>query len=392
MKKFTYNKVDSLIKELIIFITTLLFLLFSTTILVAQEISHKAIISEGRAVIIDGNEEIAKKRALDDALYLASLQAGAKIDGYSTVDTNTSLKENLLVRPSSSIKDFVILDESKDETHYKVKIKAILVSINDLLDCSSRNIINLSFFKPNFVISSKLPAQTHKLPFVISQKIFENLAKFDEISLKDSTRFEFNPKKFSALPVSLDYEAIVEGKSASLKSGEFGMHTLIELKSSQGTLTRFINKVDVGLTINLFEGSSFRVIDTLNYNFSVLLGVETGYQHIEGFYKVPYDKIEEIVQKSISKMQFRINDKLKCYPLEAKAELVKDVLTIPLGTNQGVKIGKVGFASNNNPNHSMNDWVVVTVKKSSGDFSVLEILNPSNKKEDINGKIIRFMN
>jgi hypothetical protein len=40
----------------------------------------------------------------------------------------------------------------------------------------------------------------------------------------------------------------------------------------------------------------------------------------------------------------------------------------------------------------MNDWVVVTVKKSSGDFSVLEILNPSNKKEDINGKIIRFMN
>ena len=392
MKKFTYNKVDSLIKELIIFITTLLFLLFSTTILVAQEISHKAIISEGRAVIIDGNEEIAKKRALDDALYLASLQAGAKIDGYSTVDTNTSLKENLLVRPSSSIKDFVIIDESKDETHYKVKIKAILVSINDLLDCSSRNIINLSFFKPNFVISSKLPAQTQKLPFVISQKIFENLAKFDEISLKDSTRFEFNPKKFSALPVSLDYEAIVEGKSASLKSGEFGMHTLIELKSSQGTLTRFINKVDVGLTINLFEGSSFRVIDTLNYDFSVLLGVETGYQHIDGFYKVPYDKIEEIVQKSISKMQFRINDNLKCYPLEAKAELVKDVLTIPLGTNQGVGIGKVGFASNNNPNHSMNDWVVVTVKKSSGDFSVLEILNPSNKKEDINGKIIRFMN
>ena len=31
-------------------------------------------------------------------------------------------------------------------------------------------------------------------------------------------------------------------------------------------------------------------------------------------------------------------------------------------------------------------------KDSSGDFSVLEILNPSNKKEDINGKLIRFMN
>ena len=392
MKKFTYNKVDSVIKELIIFITTLLFFLFTSTLLVAQEISHKAIISEGRAVIVDGNEAVAKKRALDDALYLASLQGGAKIDGYSTVDTNTSLNENLLIRPSSSIKDFVILEESKDETHYSVKIKAILVSLNSLLDCSARSNINLSYFKPNFVVSSKLPAQLQNLPLLISQKIFENLTRFDQISLKDSTNFDFNPKKFSTLPVSLDYEAIVEGKSGSLKSGEFGIHTLIEVKRSKGTMTRFLNKADIALTINLFEGTNFNVIDTLNYNFSVLLGIETGYQHMDGFYKIPYDKITEVVQDSISKMQFRVKDRLKCYPLEARAELVKDVLTIPLGINQGVQIGKVGFASNSNPNHSMRDWIVVTVKDSSGDFSVLEILNPSNKKEDINGKLIRFMN
>jgi hypothetical protein len=392
LKKFTYNKVDSVIKELIIFITTLLFFLFTSTLLVAQEISHKAIISEGRAVIVDGNEEVAKKRALDDALYLASLQGGAKIDGYSTVDTNTSLNENLLIRPSSSIKDFVILEESKDETHYSVKIKAILVSLNSLLDCSARSNINLSYFKPNFVVSSKLPAQLQNLPLLISQKIFENLTRFDQISLKDSTNFDFNPKKFSTLPVSLDYEAIVEGKSGAIKSGEFGIHTLIEVKRSKGTMTRFLNKADIALTINLFEGTNFNVIDTLNYNFSVLLGIETGYQHMDGFYKIPYDKIAEVVQDSISKMQFRVKDRLKCYPLEARAELVKDVLTIPLGINQGVQIGKVGFASNSNPNHSMRDWIVVTVKDSSGDFSVLEILNPSNKKEDINGKLIRFMN
>ena len=392
MKKFTYNKVDSVIKELIIFITTLLFFLFTSTLLVAQEISHKAIISEGRAVIVDGNEVVAKKRALDDALYLASLQGGAKIDGYSTVDTNTSLNENLLIRPSSSIKDFVILEESKDETHYSVKIKAILVSLNSLLDCSARSNINLSYFKPNFVVSSKLPAQLQNLPLLISQKIFENLTRFDQISLKDSTNFDFNPKKFSTLPVSLDYEAIVEGKSGAIKSGEFGIHTLIEVKRSKGTMTRFLNKADIALTINLFEGTNFNVIDTLNYNFSVLLGIETGYQHMDGFYKIPYDKIAEVVQDSISKMQFRVKDRLKCYPLEARAELVKDVLTIPLGINQGVQIGKVGFASNSNPNHSMRDWIVVTVKDSSGDFSVLEILNPSNKKEDINGKLIRFMN
>ena len=60
------------------------------------------------------------------------------------------------------------------------------------------------------------------------------------------------------------------------------------------------------------------MIDTLNYNFSVLLGVETGYQHIDGFYKIPYDKIERSCSKSIYKDKFRVKDKLKCYPLEAK--------------------------------------------------------------------------
>ena len=90
MKRIVYNKVDILIKELVVFFVTLLFLLFGSTYIVAQDFSHKTVVSEGRAVIIDGNEDLAKKRALDDALYLASLQAGAKIDGYSNIDQNTS--------------------------------------------------------------------------------------------------------------------------------------------------------------------------------------------------------------------------------------------------------------------------------------------------------------
>ena len=45
--------------------------------------------------------------------------------------------------------------------------------------------------------------------------------------------------------------------------------------------------------------------------------------------------------------------------------------TVPLGLNQGLKIGKVGYVSNKNPNHSMNDWVVVTVKKQVETFQYL---------------------
>ena len=76
-------------------------------------------------------------------------------------------------------------------------------------------------------------------------------------------------------------------------------------------------------------------------------------------------------------------------------EQTKDQLRIVVGGSHGktsITSMILHVLSKNNINHSMNDWVAVTVKKTSGNFSILDILNPSNKKEDLNGKIIRFTN
>ena len=333
-----------------------------------------------------------KKRALDDALYLASLQAGAKVDGYSSVNTNTSLNENILIRPSSTIKDFVILEEKKDKTHFSVKIRAFLVSIDNVMNCSSRETINLSYLRPYFNISSRLPPFSQKLPYLISTNIFKNLKKFKNLKLKDLTGFDFEPKRLINKPIGLDYVSLVEGEINTIKSGEFGLHPIIDISSGKGRLTRFSEELIINLTLNIYEGPNLNIIESLNYKFSIFLGNETGYSHIDAFYKVPYDKIISLISRSLSKIQFRVIDQLKCQPLEAKAELVKGVLTVPLGINHGIEIGNVGYVSNNNTNHSMNDWVAVTVKKTSGNFSILDILNPSNKKEDLSGKLIRFIN
>ena len=392
MKKLAYNKVDTFIKELVVFFTTLLFFLFGATYLIANDFDHKVIIAEGRSVIINGDETLARKRALDDALYLASLQAGAKIDGYSNVDMNTNLKENLLVRPSSTIKDFVIVDEKTDETHYSIKIKAFLISLDNKMNCSKRENINLSYFRPHYSISSKLPAWSQKLPNLISRDIFENLKKIDEIKISDSTHFNFEPSKPITTPVSLDYESIVEGKSKVLKYGEFGIHPIIKIRSGKGILNRFSDEAIINIKLNIYDGSDYKIVDSLNYQFSLFLGNVTGYNHLDAFYKVPIDKLVYFLEKSISKIQFRVLDQLKCYPLEARAELMENTLVVPLGTDQGMKTGKVGFISKSNPDISMQDWVVVTVSESQKNYSIIEVLNPSNKKADINGKVIRFLN
>ena len=76
----------------------------------------------GRAVIEEEAPLLSKNSALEDALYLAALQGGAKIAGYSIVDNFTNLKEQIVVRPTSGILDYNIIDEIISDQHYEVTI------------------------------------------------------------------------------------------------------------------------------------------------------------------------------------------------------------------------------------------------------------------------------
>ncbi len=391
MKKIEYNTFDVLLKQLVYFFGTLLTILLLSTYLIANEIGYKEIISNGRAVIIEGNENLAKKRALEDALYLASLQGGAKVDGFSSVDKSTNLNETLLVRPSSSIKDFVIIDEGVDGTHYNVKIKAYIVNVNNFLDCSGRDFVNLSYLSPHFSISSRLDPWTNKLPKVISSGILNNLSEINYINLNDSSNLAFNPNKVLKKSIALDYNNLVESKNNGIKDGEFAVHPIIKLDYAKGRITRVSKEIMVDITLNIYEGPYFKLLESLNYKFSLWSGNKTGYGHIDALLRVSEDKLTDFVRTSISKIQYRVLDKLKCQPLQAEIRLIDNKLVVPIGLNQGLKKGTVGFVSDGR-DVIMSDWVVLTVRDSRGDLSIVEPLNPLNKNEDMTGKIIKFLN
>ena len=78
----------------------------------------------GRSVIEENAAVLSKNNALEDALYLAALKGGAKISGYSIVDKFSNLNEEIIVRPSSGILDYTIIDEMISDQHYEVTIIA----------------------------------------------------------------------------------------------------------------------------------------------------------------------------------------------------------------------------------------------------------------------------
>ena len=71
----------------------------------------RMVTATGRAVIYNqADPHEAKNIALEDALYLAALRGGAKINGFSSVQADTSLDDHFVVRPSSEILDFRIIN------------------------------------------------------------------------------------------------------------------------------------------------------------------------------------------------------------------------------------------------------------------------------------------
>ena len=64
-RKIEYNKFDLVLRELVFFFfSSVLFVLILSTYTLADEINLKEVISDGRAVIIDGNKKLAKKERL----------------------------------------------------------------------------------------------------------------------------------------------------------------------------------------------------------------------------------------------------------------------------------------------------------------------------------------
>ena len=114
----------------------------------AAEDQIRVIQATGRAAIVAGEDvQIAKSRALEDALYQAALTGGAKINGFSAVQADTRLDDYFVVRPSNEIVDYAIIDELYDDLHYEVQIQAAVGKVEQT-GCFSRTQGHIVMFAP----------------------------------------------------------------------------------------------------------------------------------------------------------------------------------------------------------------------------------------------------
>ena len=132
--KFLYN----------IFI--LIALLTLNTHLHAQNKSNfKQVEATGRSILLPENIETSRKRALEDAIYIAALKGGADINGFSAIRSNTIINDQSDIKATNSVIDFKILSEKQDKEFLIIKISAVVGGELSKNNCKNRP-LNINLF------------------------------------------------------------------------------------------------------------------------------------------------------------------------------------------------------------------------------------------------------
>ena len=339
----------------------------------------------GRAVIQDGADASeARMMALEDALYLAALQGGAKIDGFSAVNTDTSLNDFLVVRPASMIMDYTIINEMEDDTHYTVVIRAILGE-KEAAGCT-RPVINATLYKPVIKIDSKVPGWALAFSPVLMRNMVTSLAQQDKIALRDASSKAFSASHLTNNNDAFDYAALTGGV-VRVSDGDFALVPEIRMtheRSGSGLIRQ--ENILLTLTLHGYHGRSYDKAFSKSTRVQIPINRSTPLATIDQLTKKTRDDLTAMMLDYIPNVVDAAVNGMSCEPLQAQLVLNNNSLSVPFGRNQGLNEHSLAVTSNGEMN-----WTVLRVTSLTDRQAQLVPLNANRDLAKLAGKTVEFM-
>ena len=351
------------------------------------------------------DESLAKRRALEDALYFASMKAGADVRGFSAIDEGSSLNENFLVQPNNKILDYKIIKSFKENNNYIVEVEAVVGDL-DKLDstCSKRKVLNINEFKGNYIINTSTPSWAYNYINKLLYKVRRHMLNNKSINYVNHSGkvYDFNYSNFDK---SYDYKTLVNGEEI-VQNGSYIYIPSFSLKKSK-IFPKF-NFSDNKSNPNITQKSDFFDKDVISFNSKIEIFnaiTNTYVTSIEKEYYIPtnidsnFEMIELLSKKDINFINNQLDDisldiykiistKLFCEPIVAEIEVVNNKLQIPLGLNQGLRVNQLAVLEDDN---GVNNITMLSISKLSNNRATLSPLNSNIKIENFLGKEARFL-
>ena len=345
----------------------------------------RMVTATGRAVINDqAAPHEAKNIALEDALYLAALRGGAKIDGFSSVQADTSLDDHFVVRPSSEILDYRIINEVKDDLHYEVTVEAAVGKIAEPA-CRDRAVGHLTMFAPTMSMTRSVPGWLSTMPSMMMVDLYRQLENTANLTLYNEAATVLDPVRIKR-DARYDYNALTNGK-ATIRDGDFAFATDISLESfSTDFALGQSQHLRAIITTSLYAGSQLTPLGAVRDEIKLKLGERSPSLLISKLSTTKRDKVKAALLTGLESHAKAIASATLCLPLKAVIKLDDNKLHVALGVRQGIQVNRLAMVSGVD-----SKWSVLRVIEAGDGHSILEPLSRQRKPADLNGKLATFL-
>jgi len=370
--------------RVIALLSAAIFALLTGTHALAGE-ALRLVSATGRAVINDQAAlHEAQNIALEDALYLAALKGGAKIDGFSSVQADTSLDDHFVVRPSSEILDYRIVNEVKDDLHYEVTVEAAVGKIAEPA-CHDRAVGHLTMFAPTMSMTRSVPGWLSTMPSMMMMDLYRQLENTTNLTLYNKGATVLDPMQIKR-DARYDYNALMNGK-ATIRDGDFAFATNISLESlSDGSAFGQSQHLRAIITTSLYTGSQLTPLGEVRAEIKLKLGERSLSQLISKLSTTKRDMVKTALMSGLQNHAKAIASATLCLPLKAVIKLENDKLHVNLGMRQGIQVNRLAMVSG-----VSSKWSVLRVIEAGDGYSILEPLSRQRKPVDLNGKLATFL-
>jgi len=340
----------------------------------------------GRAVIMDAAmEQEARMLALEDALYLAALEGGASINGFSAVMSDTTIEDHFVVRPASRILDYTITNEVIDGEHYEVSIRA---AIGDLPrgSCLHRRAVNMTLFKPRMVLAENIPAAVAPMAVEVLNNVIMTIERHGGVSANRATDIVLDPSRLSRINDRYDYAALTKGV-VRVRRGDFAVVPEIILTGKRAG-NALLRRDDVTMLIRLhvLAGESYAPIDRFEVTHTVTARQRSVSRSLNVIGQPRRPAILAALIEPVSGLVDNMVADLQCRPLTATLALSEGKLTAPVGSHHGMRQNALAVASGTD-----TPWQIMRVTEVGAMSSILTPLNDRRDPATLAGRTVEFM-
>ena len=340
----------------------------------------------GRAIIqSDETIDSSRRRALEDALYLAALHGGAKINGFSAVNTDTSIQENLVVQPSSQILDYTILSEDKSDTHFVIKIRSAVGQLKNK-GCESKALKSLSIYKPTLEIDPSAPYWVNLLGNELINGVLTSIKSAADVNLTDYSDIMLDRDQLTTINDDYDYISLTSGRQRT-QYGDYAAVSSISITERQ-KLVGFTTYNSLVITFNteIFEGSSYSFSFSKNKSIEALFSSSGPWRTINLLLKSSKSDIVEPLLDAAKEHAADVTENLVCRTINSVITINNGEIEVPLGKRHGIKLSALAVTKG-----EQTPFNILRVDKVLESKSVLIPLNSSLESNKLNGKSIQFL-